>query len=154
MSYKNENVPEELNTALLENPGGCKKKKMQFFKHKAKCLKLCFARSPGSDGVRAAGAGAAPTLRTGNTAPAQSLRTCTLRAGHGPRARQRGLTSNLLSGRLQNADRSAETALHTLSGQLCPRDVGEEGCSELRPAAAPLAAVPTTSPRLEVLITQ
>ena len=60
MSYKNENVPEELNTALLENPGGCKKKKMQFLKHKAKCLKLCFARSAGSDGVRAVGAGAAP----------------------------------------------------------------------------------------------
>ena len=59
MSYKNENVPEELNTALLENPGGCKKKKMQFLKHKAKCLKLCFARSAGSDGVRAVGAGAA-----------------------------------------------------------------------------------------------
>ena len=27
-----------------------KKKKMQFLKHKAKCLKLCFTRSPGSDG--------------------------------------------------------------------------------------------------------
>lgn len=30
MSYKNENVPEELNTALLENPGGCKKKNAIF----------------------------------------------------------------------------------------------------------------------------
>ena len=98
--------------------------------------------------------GSPATLRTGNTAPARSLRTCTRRAGHGPRARKRGLTSNLLSGRLQNADRSAETALHTLSGQLCRRDVGEEGCSELRPVAAPLAAGPATSPRLGALITQ
>ena len=42
MSYKNENVPEELNTALLENPGGCKKKKNAIFKTQSEVSEAVF----------------------------------------------------------------------------------------------------------------
>lgn len=120
MPYKTENVP-ELNTALLENPDGCKKKAIFFKKHKANYLKLYFAHSPGYDGVREAGVGGIPTtLYTGNTMHAQV--PVNLHAVYGsqdPRGRQKGLTFNLLSGCLQNSGRSAERPPSTHSQGGC-----------------------------------